>query len=553
MFSKNNCNNNNNNYNDDKNFKYTLLDNNNNLQNNNILDLSDEDDTSSSSGGGGGNGIIITNVLDHNQEEEDDNCNIKIKIENESINSEYQPSNNKQDNNNPNSSNNSKKSFLKEILIVSTILGLVTLYILLYNLFIPTVFMRYVELTHPEYSKDEINSKASSYKSLSDALPNLTLFLFGPAIGYLSDKYGRKKILILVAFVSFIDVTSCLITYLTNKLFYFYIGHCICGINGVAFSCVLSYLSDLTPKEERPKVFSKMGIAIGMGVVLGPISGVLLAKTGPLFSLYGAYAFLGIAMILIFFLPESNGYVEGVWTPRVEKVKRSINPFKSIIKLFSTSKYIGFVALIFVSFAFTSEDVMTTLFIYTNTRYSWGSTQNGLYIGGIGVVVIIWTGVVTPLLLKRFSDRKIVSFALVVSFCTHIGNAFSVNQWMWIAFGIPGSFSMVIMNLVQSIISKSTPPEFLGSVLVGVASVSALSQFGGALVSQNVFAYFISSKAPFYLPGAHLLLSSIIIFITFLGSLLIWKKYPNQFPLERNKKNNPESMSKPLLINSDEH
>eukprot|EP01133_Synstelium_polycarpum_P003676 gene3676-4231_t len=260
------------------------------------------------------------------------------------------------------------------------------------------------------------------------------------------------------------------------------------------------YLADLTNKDSRAVWFGVIGSAIGVSITVGPLIGMLLIGT-PAWVIYAGYVSLGLAGITIIPLKESIHYVEGVLVPAKVLVKRSINPFKSIIRLFTTSKYVGYYALLYFSFSYTSQDSVATSYMYTLLKYGWGPKQNGISTAIIGPFIFLWSAAFLPFALKYTSDRVLLCYGFLASSIFHAAYAFAANQWEWYASQCLGSFSVIILNLVQSVISRATPADIQGSVLSGVASLASAASFVGALASSNIFAYFVGPHTPLYFPG----------------------------------------------------
>lgn len=450
----------------------------------------------------------------------------------------------------------SRPKHLKDIILVYLFYSTYIIGAFVYSFFIPNMLQNYVATKHPDFTKEQVLSMASHYKSFSDCAPYIMTFLCGPLIGVLSDKFGRKKIFCLVLFSQACDVSLALTSYKLNNLAFFYAGHLIFGITNTLAPSILSYVADITTIQERPKIYAMAGAPIGLGIVLGPIAGSLTIKISLMAPLIFVYGVICTAGTICFFLKESTDLRSEEQKEKIKAAKKTINPFLLIRKLFQQSKYVVFLTLLYVTFSFSSTDVISTYFMYTQIRYDWKPSYNGYFISYLGFMVMCYSGLVIPQVLKRISDRKTISCAFLLSSFVHFAYGLAFNQYIWIACGFFGGSTSVILNLTQGLISKSTPIEIQGSILTGVAAAGSISSFFGSLFTQNTFAYFISSNAPYhlpyakiYLPGLHFIIDGFIIFLAFCGSLLIWKYYPNQFGKSALAKNTtPEEEEK--LINN---
>ncbi|EGG18324.1 putative transport transmembrane protein [Cavenderia fasciculata] len=277
-------------------------------------------------------------------------------------------------------------------------------YILLYGLLVPQLFITYVFAKYPDRSDKDNNAAATRLKSVADALPYLVFFLVGPVMGAFSDKYGRKKTFFISTFCYFIDAFGYLATLKTNNLIYFYVGHAIGGFAQSIQSNSMSYLADVTTPLERTKAYGFSGGCAGLGVLLGPAASIFLSSLGNLYyNVYAVLGILGICLALNITLPESI-HRAPITAP---KVKRTLNPFKACWKLLSNSRYLCFVALIYASYTFTSQDTISTSFMYTRIRYNWSAQTFSTYMVFLGVAFVFWNVIVVPFATKRICKIKL--------------------------------------------------------------------------------------------------------------------------------------------------
>ncbi|KAM9995915.1 hypothetical protein ACTFIY_002100 [Dictyostelium cf. discoideum] len=240
-----------------------------------------------------------------------------------------------------------------------------------------------------------------------------------------------------------IYVVACIITTKTNCLYYFYVSHTFAGISNAA--AIFSFLK-------------------GIGVITGPLifiglSSLSLSSSSSYIILLVAGGLMILCISIIPFLKEST---------EIAKLERKVNtnnsnnqtlnPFKLIKNLFSNSPFISFVILIYVLMSFSSEDVNTSYYYYSELMYNWGSKENGLYLGCQGVFIIIWGVLIIPILLKYFSPRKTVSIGIGVGIIAHICLVFSgYSKYLWILGSALNSNGTNNLSLIQSIVSNSIP------------------------------------------------------------------------------------------------
>ncbi|EFA76588.1 putative transport transmembrane protein [Heterostelium album PN500] len=400
---------------------------------------------------------------------------------------------------------------------------------LLLSSFEPLIYQHYVEHHYPYYTKDEMASKASRLKSIGDALPFVSSFISGPLIGLISDRIGRKKVLFFCLGCAFLDIIFQILCFQNYWMWPMFVTHFITGFSSASDPVLFAFIADITCKDERSRISALIGMTIGVSTLLTPLMTIGLLNWKAISIPYFSLMFYTICGLILFCLKESFNFCEGKPISKERRIaqykskKHSSNPFKSIYNLFKTSWYIGAYAILYFMFSFSLQDSSTTLYMYSKVRYDWSATQVSYLTCAVGACVIIWS-VVCSGLLRFITDRGIVCVALLVSSVMHVLYAFSFDQYMFSVCICLGSFSLMLVSILQSIISKATPSDMQASILTGVTVLSSLSSFIGALSSENLFAYFISSSAPFYFPGMHFLIDSVIIFLTFAFSFYALKK-----------------------------
>ncbi|KAM9964392.1 hypothetical protein ACTFIW_004152 [Dictyostelium discoideum] len=431
----------------------------------------------------------------------------------------------------------SQHKHLKQILLLFLIYSLMVMGSFLYGLYIPVVFTNYVKIKYPSLSAEEISSKASYYKSFSDGLPYLSMFLLGPLFGALSDKFGRKPILFAGVALLVIDMISCYITVRTNNLYYFYFFHSIAGVCNSVAGAAHSFISDLSDESHIPILYSLLGASLGCGILFGPSTYVFTSKSSiPNLTLYISIAIVASTLLLIPFLKESLEIAKQEKKIAID-IKNTSNPFKLIKNLFTKSgRYLSLVLLLYISISYTSQDLLSTYFYYLELVYGWDDSECGLFFGALGGIIMIWGVFLIPFLLKFYSERKIISLGFSVSIVAHTFFVLSgKSQYIYIIGGVFVAFVPNNISLIQAVISRSTSSELQGTVLTGTVAIGSIASFVGAIVSNDIFMYATSGRAKVYFPQAPYLINGLIVVITFIGSLLIWKYNKNPNPLRKTK------------------
>ncbi|KAK5578135.1 hypothetical protein RB653_003088 [Dictyostelium firmibasis] len=424
----------------------------------------------------------------------------------------------------------SQNKHIKQILLLFIIYTFMVMSSFLYGLYIPGVFTNYVKNKYPSFTTEEISSKASYYKSFSDGLPYLSMFFLGPLVGVLSDKYGRKPVLFGVVFLLLMDMISCYITVRTNNLYIYYFFHTIAGVVNSVAGAAHSFISDLSHESQVPILYSLLGASLGAGILFGPTTFVFSSKSSiPNLTIYISMATISFTLILIPFLKESLEIAKQEKKILIDIKKKTSNPFKLVKELFTKSgTYLTLVILLYVSISYTSQDLLSNYYYYLEFVYGWNGSDCGLFFGAIGGVIMIWGVILIPILLKFYSERKIISLGFGISIVAHTLFVLSgKSQYIYISGGVFAAFVPNNISLIQAVISRSTTSELQGTVLTGTVAIGSIASFAGAIVTNDIYMY-ATSKV--YFPQAPYLLNGLIVIITFIGSLFIWKYHKNPNP-----------------------
>ncbi|KAM9966147.1 hypothetical protein ACTFIR_006339 [Dictyostelium discoideum] len=433
-----------------------------------------------------------------------------------------------------------KHKYLKQTILLYIIFFIWVMSTFLYGVIIPNMLVDYVAFKFPSFNFDDQQSKAAYYKSYSDALPNLTMFIFGPLVGVLSDRYGRKKILYLAVFSSIMDMASCFVSMYTHNLAYYYVFHTLGGINVVMQPAVFSYIADIFDEDHVPILYSFAGAALGIGVVIGPLIFVFISSLGSQFiPLYVTGGLMSLCFIGIPFLPESLEIAKQ--NNRIQETITTFNPFKLIYNLLKSSGYIFWVVLVFASINYTGQDLINDYYLFASLLYGWGPTQNGYYLAALGTTIIIWGAFVIPLLLKYLSQRRVITIGYCCSLLAHVMFVFAGikvknNFVIFLVGSIFVGFVPNNMNIIQAVISGCTPANLQGSVLTGANAIAGLANFVGSIAANDILMYFSSPNAPIFFPPAIFLINGVVVLITLISTILIWRAYKNP-PTTKSLKN----------------
>ena len=328
-------------------------------------------------------------------------------------------------------------------------------------------------------------------------------FFFSPVLGGLSDRFGRRPVVLLSNFGLALDYVLMAVA---PSLTWLFVGRVISGITSASISTSFAYIADITPPERRAAVFGKVGAAFGAGFILGPALGGLLGGMDPRLPFWVA-AGLSFANALygLLILPES--------LPRDRRAPlrwKSANPLGAVDLLRSDSVLAGLSVANF--FAQVAHVVLPSTFVlYATYRYGWDAATVGLTLAMVGICAMAVQGAGVGPIVRRLGERRALLLGLG---CGALGflifGAAPSGPLFWL--GIP---VMVLWGVagaaVQALMTRLVAPDQQGQLQGAITSVQSVSQLVGPFLFTLTFAYFISPQAPVKLPGAPFLLALLVL------------------------------------------
>lgn len=331
-------------------------------------------------------------------------------------------------------------------------------------------------------------------------------FLFAPLLGNLSDKYGRRPILLFSLLGFGIDY---LFLAFAPSIFWLFVGRIIAGITGASFTTATAYIADISAPEKRAQNFGIIGAAFGMGFIIGPLIGGLLGGLGPRVPFLVAAGLTLINWLYGYFvLPESLAKENR----RAFDWKRA-NPLGSLLQMSKYKEITGLVVS-FILIYLAAHAVQSTWSFYNMKKFQWTEAQVGISLAVVGVCVGLVQGVLIRKTMVKLGQQKSVYVGFVFYAVGMVLFGIAAQGWMMYAFTLIYCLGGIAGPALQGIISNHVPANEQGELQGGLTSLISVTSIIGPPIMTGLFSYFTSANAPFQFPGAPFILGSVFMVIS---------------------------------------
>ncbi len=349
-------------------------------------------------------------------------------------------------------------------------------------------------------------SEASRYGGWLTFAYAFMQFLFAPVLGNLSDKYGRRPVLLFSLAGFGVDY---ILLSIAPTIGWLFLGRVIAGITGASFTTATAYIADISTNENRAQNFGMIGAAFGLGFIIGPVIGGVLGQYGARlpFIVAAALALLN-ALYGYFVLPESLSKENR----RPFSWKRA-NPLGSLLQLKkypSMSGLIGALVLIYIA----SHAVQSTWTFINIEKFQWSEAMIGYSLGMVGLLVAIVQGGLMRYINPKLGNEKSVYVGLALYALGLLLFAFASQTWMMFVFLIPYCLGGIAGPALQSIISGQVPANEQGELQGALTSLMSATSIVGPLLMTNLFAYFTKGDAAVHFAGAPFLLGAVLMTVS---------------------------------------
>lgn len=349
-------------------------------------------------------------------------------------------------------------------------------------------------------------SVAAEYGGLLTFAYAAMQFAFSPILGALSDKYGRRPIILISLFGLGIDY---LFLAFAPTLFWLFAGRIVAGIAGASYTTATAYIADISTPEKRAQNFGMVGVAFGLGFIIGPVIGGLFSGMGirvP-FMIAAGLALLNF-VYGYFILPESLDK-----SHRRDLDFKRLDPISSLVALKRYPVIIGLIWATFLIYV-AGHAAQSVWAFYTIEKFGWNEQWVGYSLGFVGVTIALVQGGLIRYAIPKLGQKNAVYTGLVFEALALTLFAFATRGWMMFAFMIPYSLGGISGPAIQGIISNAVPDNEQGELQGGLTGLLSITSIIGPLVMTGLFSYFTRASTGIYFPGAPYLLGSILTLIS---------------------------------------
>ncbi len=346
--------------------------------------------------------------------------------------------------------------------------------------------------------------------------------LFAPMMGALSDRFGRRPVILTSLVGAGLDYV---LLAFAPSLAWLFVGRVLAGITGASFSAATAYIIDVTPVEERAKALGRAGAALALGFICGPAIGGLVGDVhlrAP-FLVAAGLNLLNLAYGAVV-LPESLS----------REHRRPIafgraNPFGALKALGQTRTLLGLTGTLFLAFL-AQQIVINVWALYTQERFDWHPIDVGVSLTLVGVGGAIVQGGLVGVIVPRLGERRSLLVGLSVGALGFVAFALASRGWMMYALIAPLSLGGIAGPPTQALLTREVGPSSQGELQGSLASLNSLTAIAGPILGTRLFARFASEGALPHFPGAPFVAAALLNAGAFTLALWLFARTPPAAP-----------------------
>lgn len=329
-------------------------------------------------------------------------------------------------------------------------------------------------------------------------------FLFSPLIGALSDRYGRRPVLLLSLAVMSLDY---LVMAVAGTLWLLLVARIVSGITAATQSTATAYIADISSPEEKTARFGLVGAAFGVGFILGPAIGGFLGTWGTSAPFLAAALLAGFNCLFGFFvLPETVD--ENIRRPFEWRRANPLGAFRKLSELPEVTRLV----ILFFLYEFAFIVYPATWAYFTKARFDWSPSMVGLSLAAFGIAMAVVQGALVGRVVRKFGDKRTIVFGLLLNLFSFLFLAFVWNGWVALAFTPLTALGAVVTPALQGRMSRLADDNQQGELQGVISSARAVAAMASPLIMTQIF-WLATSNPATSLPGAPFLLSATLMLI----------------------------------------
>ncbi len=319
-------------------------------------------------------------------------------------------------------------------------------------------------------------------------------FLFGPVVGNLSDRFGRRPVLLASLATLTVDY---LVMGATGSLWLLFLARAMAGIAGATYSTAHAYIADVSPKESRAANFGMIGAAFGLGFVLGPAIGGLMGEIGVRAPFYAAAALAAANFVYGWVvLPESL-------PPEKRRAFdwRRANPLGAVRQAAKLPMLVWFLVAYFL-FNLAHYVYPSVWAYFTKEAFAWSNAEVGLSLAAVGACMAVVQGLLIRVILKRFREVRTVLIGFAANIVCMTGIALATEGWMIYALMPATALGVIVGPALSGLMANLVPDDAQGELQGVLASISGVTTILSPVFMTQAFGFFSGGGAWVYFPGA---------------------------------------------------
>ncbi len=342
---------------------------------------------------------------------------------------------------------------------------------------------------------------------------SLVQFFSAPIQGALSDRFGRRPVILLSCLGLGLDFV---LMALAPSLAWLFVGRIISAVTSASFTTANAYIADVVPAERRAKSYGMIGAAFGLGFIVGPLIGGVLGDIDHRLPFWCA-ASLALLNFLygLFVLPESHP---------VERRSKAFDwkhakPMGGVKMLREYPHIWGLVAVVFLA-NFAHYVYPSTFVLFADAAYGWKEKQAGYVLAVVGVLSVIVNVMVVGRMVKALGERRAMMLGLACGTAGFVVYGLAGSGWLFL-LGLPiSALWAVAAPATMALVTQQVPAEVQGRIQGSLSSLVSLAGIVAPALFAGAFGFFIGPSAPVHLPGVSFLLAALLLGI---AALVAWR------------------------------